>query len=407
MSEGRLLWLAAESPWPINSGGRLRSASLLLGVAPRYDVTLAVLFGRVPADRGLLSGLHWAVANPPSGAKLPTAARLVLQKSPPHLRHFATVQQRRSVARALATGGYDIVVADTPYAIEALPLDVGVPLVLNTHNVEEEVWQTATSELSGGRLLRALDLRFVGRWERKTTRRADGLAACSARDLRLLSTALRPAAARLIVPNCVDVDAIRALPMPQATSEALFVGGLDYGPNREAAGFIVDCLAPLLRSRSTTVTIAGGDREDIPGCHSQERASACSTVLFAGRPPDLTAFYRRAYAVLVPIKSGGGTRLKVLEALAYGRPVISTRKGVEGLDVEPYAHYLPAESPSDFVAQLDRLQDVDVWMRLTTSGRLLVESTYAWPVAQMAFLELIRKTRAHYSAVHTGVSPVE
>ena len=117
-------------------------------------------------------------------------------------------------------------------------------------------------------------------------------------------------------------------------------------------------------------------------------------VEFLGRPGDVRPAYLRSYATIVPLFSGGGTRLKILESFALGRPVVSTAKGVEGLSVRPGVHYLPAESAEEFVAQLVALRDSALWARLVRHARGLVESRYSWNAAGEAFLELTQAALA-------------
>jgi Glycosyltransferase len=102
--------------------------------------------------------------------------------------------------------------------------------------------------------------------------------------------------------------------------------------------------------------------------------------------------YERSYASIMPIFSGGGTRLKVLESFAYGRPVVSTAKGVEGLSARPDEHYLPAETGEQFAAQLNALRDPRLVERLAAAGRALVEERYSWRVSGRSFLQLLQAT---------------
>ena len=208
----RLLWLAVEPPWPATSGGRLRSLALLRAAAERYDVTLALLFGETPADRGPLAGVAWAEARAGRAGKATALARLATQRRPPYLRHFSTHAQRRAVAGALAAERFDLVVADTPYAVEALPARLPVPLLVNTHNVEAEVWRAALPGTSGGRALLALDRRWIAAWERRALGRADAAAFCSELDEAALRPALRSGCLTAVVPNAVDTRGAAASP---------------------------------------------------------------------------------------------------------------------------------------------------------------------------------------------------
>jgi len=376
--ERRLLWLSIEPPWPAISGGRLRSVALLGAAARRYSVTLALLFGVTPLDRGPLSGVAWAEVSADPVGKLAALTRLVAGRRPPYLRHFSTSRQCRAVAGALARGRYDLVVADMPYAVEALPKRLPAPLLVNTQNVEADVWKTALPQTSGGRALLVLDRRLMAAWERAALARADAAVFCSPLDEAALRPGLRGDCLTAVVPNAVDTATMQPLPSPRSRDAVLFVGGLGYGPNREAAEFVARDLAPAVAPSGVRPLIVGGDAADL--------GEPAEGVEFLGRPPEVRSAYERAFAAVVPLFSGSGTRLKVLEAFAYGRPVVATAKAVEGLDVVDGVHYLRAETAAEFVASIALLQDPTAAAPVVAAARALVDSRYSAEVAGESFV---------------------
>jgi len=393
-----LLWVAHQTPLPATDGGRQRSLALLHSLAGRFDVIVAVLHGWAPPDprtaEEYLPGATWLDLSGGRMAQLAAAPLLVAERRPPVLRHFSQPGQRRALRSLLAAGRFSAVVADTPYATGALPprdsstprATGQTPLIVNTHNVEREVWQAAAADVSGGRLRLALDRRLVGDWELRALDQADGVAFCAQRDLDVLAPCLRPGLTSAVVPNAVDTERLRPLAPASQAREALFVGNLSYAPNAEAARFIAGRLAPLLAAQGFTAVIAGGDGLGAAGRGAQSSAG----VRFAGRPDDLAPLYEQAFAAVVPIFSGSGTRLKVLEALAYGRPLVASAKAVEGLAMTPEVHYLPAEDEAAFAAQLGRLAaDPALRDELAKRGRALVEAQYSWASAGAAFLSLL------------------
>lgn len=392
---GELLWLAHQAPVPATDGGRQRSVALIRCVARHWRVTVAVLHDPLSpayADSGSgIDAVEWLDLSGGRAAQLAAARLLIRESRPPVLRHFSQPGQRRAVRDQLCSGRFRAVVADTPYATGPLPprspgLPGQTPLIVNTHNVEREVWQAAGPEVAGGRVRLALDRRLLPAWELRVLNAADAVAFCAERDERILAPGLRPGLQRSVVPNGVDTERLRALPRPDGADNVLFVGRLTYAPNAEAARFIETRLAALLSPKGVTVVIAGGER--VPGGAGTPRAG----VHYAGRPADLTPLYGRAFAVVAPVFSGSGTRLKVLEALAYGRPLVATAKAVEGLGMSPDVHYLAAEDAAAFAAQLDRLAtDGVLWSELAERGRALVEERYSWAVAGEAFLALLAR----------------
>jgi glycosyltransferase involved in cell wall biosynthesis len=379
-----LLWVAGDRVLPADSGGRQRTLALLTAAAGRYAVTVCQVRG--PSCRDLPASLpveQWQGAPPicqaDQVAALPTIVR---QGMPPHLRHFVSPRQRTAVREALARGRFDVVVADTLYASAAVPA-VSEPFVIVTHNVEDEVWHGPRSDVSGGPLRLLLDRSLIGSWERRTLARADGVAFCSDRDRGILSPSLAPGAASGVVVNAVDTDRLLPLTAGEGSRTLLFVGSLDYGPNAEAAAFIRSALAPRLARRGYEAAIVGGEGTSGPGYR------------FAGRPDDLVETYAAARAVIVPLFHGSGTRLKVLEAFALGRPLIATSKAVEGLDVRPGTHYLAAETAAGFEARLLELDaSPELGPRLAEAARSLVVRRYSFAAAGEAFLKLLDDARA-------------
>jgi glycosyltransferase involved in cell wall biosynthesis len=123
-------------------------------------------------------------------------------------------------------------------------------------------------------------------------------------------------------------------------------------------------------------------------------------VTFSGYLPSVADAVRKSWALVVPLRKGGGTRLKILEALALGTPVISTRKGIEGLDVEPDTHVLVADTPQEFADATCRLlQDAALRTRLTEAGRALVEEKYDWAIIGRQLSDLI--TEVTHSPITT------
>jgi len=117
-------------------------------------------------------------------------------------------------------------------------------------------------------------------------------------------------------------------------------------------------------------------------------------VEFLGRPPEVRTAYERAFAAVVPLFSGSGTRLKVLEAFAYGRPVVATSKAVEGLDVVDGVHYLRAETAAEIVAHLTLLRDPATSAPVVAAARALVESRYSAEAAGAAFVAFAERLLA-------------
>lgn len=208
-------------------------------------------------------------------------------------------------------------------------------------------------------------------WEPRLVRAMDCCVFLSERDAALVGAVARPRAS-LVVPTGVELG--QPLPLPDEP-EVLFVGSLAHLPNRQAARWLLGEIWPALRARvpGARLTIVG---REPPAALAAEAEAAGVTL--AADVPDVRPYYARARAVIVPIRSGGGIRVKILEALAAGRPLVTTRLGAEGLPLVPGEHALFAEGADALAAALARLlSDRPLAERLAANGRALAQG-FAW-----------------------------
>ena len=197
-----------------------------------------------------------------------------------------------------------------------------------------------------------------------------------------------------VVDNGVDVGFFRPTAAPRNGRRGLvFAGGMDWYPNREAMLFFAQKIWPALVEDDPrrTVTIVG--REPPPQVLA---ASRDSRVTVTGFVDDVRPYLDRAAIYVCPIRDGGGTRLKILDALAMAKPLVATALAVEGLDLQEGTHYLRAEKPAEFVEKIRRLErDGGLRDRLARAGRQLVESRFSWD-AIGSKLEAAYRLMKHY-----------
>ena len=166
-------------------------------------------------------------------------------------------------------------------------------------------------------------------------------------------------------------------------AEILFLGSLDYSANIDALAFLVDSVAPLIERRNATLSVVGSHpRNEV--FEIAKRSTLAMTV--NGDVLDTTPYWERARALAVPLRVGGGTRLKILEALARGVPVVTTSLGCEGLGLRSGQEVLVADDAEAFAACVDRLLDDDELCRsLAAQGRTVVEARFDWRTIGDAF----------------------
>jgi glycosyltransferase involved in cell wall biosynthesis len=251
--------------------------------------------------------------------------------------------------------------------------------VLDEHNIEYEairrMGETANTALR--KLYATVDWRKLRREELLAWKRFDGVSLVSARDEELL---LRdePQAKTVVVPNAVDLDSFRPSDAPTDPSSLLFFGAMNYHPNVDGVLYFLDEIFPKIQALvpSAKLTVMG----PTPAPSVLDRKSTVVDV--TGFVEDPRTRIERAAVLVVPLRIGGGTRFKIVEGMAQGKAIVSTRIGAEGLDVVHGDHLLLADEPAEFAKQVERVvRDPALAARLGRAARKLAEEKYGWDAA--------------------------
>lgn len=282
-----------------------------------------------------------------------------------------------AVAARAASLSPDVVVVEGVWLADVAEILIaaGQRVILDAHNVESALLRQTDIARHGlwARLARAGRWRRAAAAERAIAGRVAGIWACSRQDAELLG-ALAPAAAPArLVPNPVPAWCAAAAPLPGSGGlDVLFVGHLGYRPNLHAALRLARTILPRLRREDPSARLMIAGRA--PGRRLRAAVEGVEGVTLIADPPDLSPIYAQAAMAMIPLTEGGGTRIKVLEAMACGLPVIATAKAVEGLELTPGRHFLLAETDGDFVAAATRLRhDPGLRDRLRKTARELAE----------------------------------
>lgn len=389
----RVLFVTSRLPWPAREGHQLRSWNLLRAAARMHEVTLLSLQrdedgdGDDPVLRDTVAHVH-TVALPPLGSLRVAPgvlARSLRRRQPLLVGRYAGSELEAAFRRHV--GDADLVHFDMlPLAGLAHLVPTGIPVVLNEHNVESRLMQSqAMIEPAWWR--RAIKRQQVGameRFERAACTRADRVLACSTPDAELLR-ALAPAARVSVVPNGVDLSFFDATSDVGAEDGSLvFVGGMGWLPNRDGMEhFLAEGFPRIRAQRDTRLTVIGRrDGLAVP-------PALADSVHCTGFVDDLRPLVRRAAVYVVPLRAGSGTRLKILEAMALGKAIVSTRIGAEGIALRDGEHALLADSPEEFAAAVVRLlDDPDLRRRLGRAARRRAEREYGWEAIGERMLEV-------------------
>lgn len=374
-----ILIVAAEAPLPANTGFRLRNLHLARQLARADAVTFAHLGSGEPAP-----GEAFEVVMLPGGRS--RVASLAGSLGRPYM---AARHASPAMCDLAAGGSWSSVQAESPFTMPAA-LCAGSSVVLDAHNVEAALPRTlaAADDRFPQRLRR---LRW--RWEAAKTERFEramvvaAAAVCATSDSEAATFESWGARRVVLVPNGVDVGAITYQAPDPAGHRLVYVGSFGYLPNQVAAVDLVDRVLPAVAAQipGASVRLVGRD----PGPALRRRAGP--RVEVTGTVDDVVPLLRDARALVVPLRAGGGTRLKVLEAMAAGLPVVSTPFGVAGLPVTDGEHVLLGDTASDLAAAAVRLMGDDGLARhLSTCSRRLVEARFDWSVVAGPLVDLHR-----------------
>jgi glycosyltransferase involved in cell wall biosynthesis len=382
-----VLWLTYGLPWPTDRGGPIRYFNLIRQVAARYRVLLfAVLESadearHVPKLAPFCERVEWAVMR--TGSEIERARDFLghLVRGRPLVTWPYWSRSLETKLRSLvSSGAVHILQIEHSFLApfrDAVPDGSPCRTILSFHNFGETQARSMLGMHSGaleklGLLVKALLMRG---WEARHAAHFDRCLVVSEIEAQRLRAGAAGTAVSL-VPNGVDTAALRPLPEAAAGKRLIFVGHLRYPPNIDAVRFLARHILPALRARipDAHLTVVG---ESAP--RVLREFSGRDDIHLVGRAACPVPYYRDAHVAVVPLRAGGGTRLKILEAMALGRPVVSTPLGCEGLAVEDGKHLLVAKDAEDFAAAVALLlTDRALAARLTQQARALVESDYDW-----------------------------
>jgi polysaccharide biosynthesis protein PslH len=387
-----VLVVSPHFPFPPRGGVNMRVYQLLRQIAAKHTVTL-LSYAR-PAERAHVAALAKEIAvETVVRASASRSARRGMQLwsmaagQPFAVREVFSPAMQRALYDQCARG-VDIVQFEAS-VLCGLDVPAGVSVVLDEHNVEYEVLQRMSRGETS--LVRRAFNRFEYRrfrpFEERGWRRADGCAVTSEREEPIVRAAA-PRTPTAIVPNGVDLEYFSPADGRVKPRTVVFNGTLMYRPNVDAAYHLVEEIWPrvLERCPDAVLTIVGH------ASAADRRRLARAGVVLTGEVEDIRPYLQRAAVVAVPVRIGGGTRLKVVEALAMGKAVVSTSLGCEGIAVRDREHLLVADGGDVFASRVVNLfADEPLRDELGRAGRALTETQYSWQIAGARLESLYRQ----------------
>ena len=396
----KILWLKTELLHPVDKGGKIRTYHLLKQLKADHHVTYLTLDdGAAPPDAAASANeyCHDLIRIPHAtrakfSAGFYAELALNLASSLPYaIRKYKSDAMTRAIAEATSQDHFDVVICDFLAPSVNLPRNLQTPVVLFQHNVEAEIWRRhyEVQQHPAKRLYLYRQWRKMQRFERDACHRVDSVIAVSEADARMMERDYGVAKV-YDIPTGVDVDFFKPANTAHARPNSLvFTGSMDWLPNEDAMRYFIDDILPLVKQRIPGVHLTIVGRNPYPSLLELAQRDPALTV--TGRVDDVRRYIDDAVAFIVPIRIGGGTRLKIYEAMAMEKPVISTTIGAEGLPVHDGAELLIADDPETFANAVVKVLTGSAFAtQLGNSAAQLVRQNFGWPGVAANFADLCR-----------------
>jgi polysaccharide biosynthesis protein PslH len=381
---------------PVDKGGKIRTYEMLRQIAKSHHVSYLAL-NDDPTNRDAIAKASEYCARlevipfaPPRRGTLGylvDVLRSLFSPLPYAISRYRSVLYRDAIRELVHADAFDLIISDFLVPMANLPPALGAPVVLFQHNVEAEIWRRHAEVASTlpSRLFYARQFSRMQAFEQQQCQRAARVIAVSEHDAAIFRDRYGVADVQS-VDTGVDVDFFWPQPLAKGDRPTLvFTGSMDWMPNDDGVLWFLEEVFPQIRRVIPDVQCA------IVGRSPSDRVKALATrfgVEVSGRVPDVRPYLARAHVAIVPLRVGGGTRLKIFEAMAMNLPVVSTTIGAEGLPVQDGVHLCVADTAADFArACAELLGDPETAGAMGETAGALVRQEFSWEKIAAQFIE--------------------
>ena len=395
----RILWLKTELLHPVDKGGKIRTYHMLKKLKRSHHITYLTLDdgSASPHARELAAEYCHELACVPHRTRAKFSAGFYAELAlnlvsplPYFMKKYESPVMRREIEERVKRNEFDVLVCDFLMPSINVGSDARCATVLFQHNVEAMIWRRHY-QMQQNPLKKAY---LYGQWrktrsfERAACRRFDYVVAVSAEDRELMQREYEIEAVT-DVPTGVDTDFFCPCSDATAPREAhnlVFTGSMDWLPNEDAIQYFIEQIMPRIKQSVPDVTLTVVGRNPYPSL--LERSKRDSSIIVTGRVEDVRPYMERAAAYIVPIRIGGGTRLKIYEAMAMEKPIVSTTVGAEGLPVRDGVELLLADTPEKFAESVVRvITDKDFAQAIGERAATTVRERFGWSKVALSFAE--------------------
>lgn len=396
-----ILWVKPGKLLPLDSGGKLRTFNILRHLSAAHQLTYLSYYGGrrdESYEREILNHLpgtvcmHTAAPDSTAVERGVDYLRRLPQRAPYAVSKFTSPRVRHLISQWLSERRFDVAVCDFLSSALNFPQKLKTPTALFQHNVETILWRRkAEMEVRWlDRVVSKLEYAKMNRFEPEQVRRFHRVIAVSDADRDAMTAMVHPSLIS-VVPTGVDLREFRYDPNNEIDDRlVVFTGSMDWEPNIDGVEFFCREIWPpiLKRIPDARFRIVGRDP------HSRVRNLESNSIEVTGSVPSVVEHLRRSAVFIVPLRIGGGTRIKIYEAMAMGKATVSTRVGAEGLDVQDGRDILLADDPSSFADSVcSILLDRELRRRLEQAAAATA-GKYDWSVVTERFVEALQLTIA-------------
>lgn len=395
----KILLLTQVLPYPPDSGPKVKTWNVLKYLAQHHEVTLvSFVRGDQSAEIAHLKTICHAVHTVPIERKavddIGYLVKSVLSNQPFLMVRDDRANMRQLLDQLCAQTQFDIAHADQLNMAQYAEQIPGAAAILDAHNALWLLYKRLADTLGWGpqKLIYSRDWRLLKKYEGRICREFDGILAVSQEDKMALEEAIGQPREMTVIPIAVDLDELPLIERNPNADHILHIGTMYWPPNIDAVNWFIEDVLPIIhRSRPQTVFDIVGLR---PPQELVEKGKQDPRLNVTGYVETTEPYYQMAGAFIVPVRAGGGMRVKILNALAQGMPLVTTTLGCEGIAVTHEKDVLIADTPQAFAEAILRLlDDRDLAERLGRNGRELIRTTYDYRAACRPIDDLYRNVK--------------
>jgi len=404
----KILWVKPGKLLPLDTGGKLRTYNILRKLSACHEVTLLSYYGGERDENYENEILQHLPGTVPLYTDIPDTAGIrryldyllrLSEPAPYAVSRFTSPEVRRTILEWMRPDRCDVAICDFLASTLNFPRDLAVPTVLFQHNVETVLWKRRAQFAAKwtDRVISKIEYEKMARFERMQVRRFHHIFAVSEQDRRAMSGMVDPLRIS-VIPTGVDLGKYRYNPEARPVAGlVVFTGSMDWEPNIDGVEYFCKEIWPhiLARIPEARFRIVGRDP------HPRVRQLISASVEVTGTVPSIVDHLREAAVLVVPLRMGGGTRIKIYEGMAMGKATVSTSVGAEGLDVRHEHDIFLADDPQRFAAYVVRLLQDEEFRRKSEAAAATTMRHYDWSVIAERFAQELEKVIRETAVTNT------